>query len=103
MLPVGSWEGLALDFQQQGLEIVQLAHGLRGGLLDHRHRLAHAAEQDGVLDRLQRYPLGLPSGGKTLVGRAEVRLHASGAEERPPDLLDVGRGLWIGDSACLAR
>ena len=30
MLPVGSWEALALDFQQQRFEIAQLAHGLRG-------------------------------------------------------------------------
>ena len=53
VLPVGVGEALALDFAQQRLEVAQAAHGLRGGPVEQRQRLAHAAEQDGVEDRCQ--------------------------------------------------
>ena len=93
MLPVGSGEALALDFPQQRFEVAQPVHRLRGGPVDQCHRLAHAAEQDGLPDRFQWHALGVPGNGKTLVSRAEGRLHAGGAEEGLPHGLDVGRGV----------
>ena len=95
MLPVGRREALALDFPQQRFEVAQPVHGLRGGPVDQRHRLAHAAEQNSLEDRFQVHALGVLGSGETLVSRAEGRLHAGGAEEGPPHGLDVGRGIGI--------
>jgi hypothetical protein len=84
-----TFEKISETFIQERGKVAKAGNRGGGAALEHRRILAHAAEQDGSPQALQRNSLLLQLGSKTFVGCGESAPHASSLEKPTPHLPDV--------------